>query len=73
MSYRRDVTTTGSRDRFLLVVRYAAPRVIEQRAYANRDERDAAAKLARREYGRDAVTCDFVRNYGGRAVTRVWL
>lgn len=73
MPYRRDVTTTGSRDRYLLVVRYAAPRVLEQRAYANQDERDAAALLARREHGRSAVTCDFVRNFSGRSVTRVWL
>lgn len=73
MAYRRDVTTTGSRDRFLLVVRHDVQRVIVQHAFANADARDVAARDARHRYGRKAVTCSFVSNFSGRSVTRVFL
>lgn len=68
-----DHPTRGSRDRYLLIVTHEGPRVLEQRAFAREDERDDAAREARAKHGDEAVTCGFVRNYGGRSVTRVWL
>lgn len=65
--------STGSRDRYTLVVRHEVNLTIVQTAFASEQDRDDAAREARVRYGADAVTCGFVRNYRGRRTIRVFL
>lgn len=68
-----ETPTIGHRDRYTLMILHEGVRMIEQRAFAREHERDDAAQDARARHGNEAVTCGFVRDFKGRAHTRVWL
>lgn len=68
-----DHPTRGSRDRYMLIIRHEPEMILEQRAFARESDRDEAARSARELHGNDAVTIDFIRDYRGRSVVRVFL